>query len=217
MRSFGRMDLRRRGGGEIRMAGLLPHEPPPCIAPAAMSDALLPPERSPERPIVLVGLMGVGKSTVGRRLARRLGIPFVDSDEEIEAAADHEIREIFDRFGEASFRDGERRVLRRLIAGEPKVIATGGGAFMDAETRALILDRCIAVWLEAEVETLAERVARRRHRPLLVGKDPLSLLRDLAEVRNPVYASAHLRVQSGPGPHEQTVERIVDALAERAR
>jgi shikimate kinase len=187
-----------------------------------MSDALLPPERqvperAPERSIVLVGLMGVGKSTVGRRLARRLGLPFVDSDEEIERVADHDIREIFDRFGEASFRDGERRVLRRLIAGEPKVIATGGGAFMDSETRALILERCIAIWLEAEVETLAERVSRRGHRPLLAGKDPLPFLSELAEARNPVYAEAHLRVRSGPGPHNQIVDRIVEALAERAR
>ena len=217
MSSLGRMDLRRRGGGEIRMAGLLPHEPPPCIAPAAMHAPLSPPERSPERSIVLVGLMGVGKSTVGRRLARRLGLPFVDSDEEIERAADHEIKEIFDRFGEASFRDGERRVLRRLVGGEPKVIATGGGAFMDPETRALILDRCIAVWLEAEVETLAERVGRRGRRPLLAGKDPLPFLRELAAVRNPVYGEAHLRVPSAAGPHEQTVDRIVQALAERAR
>jgi shikimate kinase len=172
---------------------------------------------STERSIVLVGLMGAGKSTVGRRLARRLGLPFVDSDEEIERAADQEIREIFDRFGEASFRDGERRVLRRLIAGERKVIATGGGAFMDAETRALILETCIAIWLEAEVETLAQRVTRRAHRPLLAGKDPLPLLRDLAEARNPVYAEAHLRVSSAPGPHDRTVDRIVEALAEHAR
>jgi shikimate kinase len=182
-----------------------------------MEAPLDPAERPPERPIVLVGLMGVGKSTVGRRLARRLGLPFVDSDEEIERAADHEIKEIFDRFGEASFRDGERRVLRRLIGGEPKVIATGGGAFMDAETRALILARCVAVWLEADVETLAQRVARRGHRPLLAGNDPLPFLRELAAVRNPVYAEAHLRVPSGSGPHEQTVARIVQALAERAR
>ena len=181
-----------------------------------MRHALLPPERSPERSIVLVGLMGAGKSTVGRRLARRLGLPFVDSDEEIERAADHEIKEIFDRFGEASFRDGERRVLRRLIAGERKVIATGGGAFMDSETRALILESCIAVWLEAELETLAQRVARRDHRPLLAGKDPLPLLRELADARNPIYAKAHLRVSSGPGPHDRTVERIVEALVEHS-
>ena len=170
-----------------------------------------------ERPIVLVGLMGVGKSTVGRRLARRLGMDFVDSDEEIERAADHGIKEIFDRFGEAGFRDGERRVIRRLIEGGPRVIATGGGAFMDPETRALILERCIAIWLDADVETLAERVARRDHRPLLAGKDPLPLLRELAERRNPVYAEAHLRVRSEASPHQRTVERILDALAERAR
>jgi shikimate kinase len=174
------------------------------------------PERAAGRSIVLVGLMGVGKSTVGRRLARRLSLPFVDSDEEIERAADHEIKEIFDRFGEASFRDGERRVLRRLIAGERKVIATGGGAFIDPETRALVLERCIAVWLEAEVETLAGRVARRGHRPLLAGKDPLPFLRELAEARNPIYAQAHLRVRSETGPHERTVERIVEALGEQS-
>jgi shikimate kinase len=170
-----------------------------------------------EVPIVLVGLMGAGKSTIGRRLARRLGLPFVDSDEEIERAADRSIPEIFDRFGEASFRDGERRVLRRLIEGEPKVVATGGGAFMDAETRALILRRCLAIWLDADLDTLAARVARRGHRPLLAGKDAGALLRELAAVRNPVYAEAHLRILSGGGPHESTVDRIVEALAERAR
>lgn len=177
-----------------------------------MSEAL---PRS-EIPVVLVGLMGAGKSTVGRRLARRLGLPFVDSDEEIERAAVHSIPEIFDRFGEASFRDGERRVLRRLIEGEPKVVATGGGAFMDTETRALILRRCLAVWLDADIETLAARVARRGHRPLLAGRDPGPLLRELAAVRNPVYAEAHLRIVSGPGPHERTVERILEAMAERS-
>ena len=116
--------------------------------------------------------MGAGKSTVGRRLAKRLGLPFVDADEEIEAAAGLSIAEIFERYGEAHFRDGERRVLARLIDGPPRVIATGGGAFMDAETRALILERCIAIWLDAEVETLAERVGRRGHRPLLKGTGP---------------------------------------------
>jgi len=142
-------------------------------------------DRSPDRSIVLVGLMGVGKTTVGRRLAKRLGLPFVDSDEEIEKAADQTVSEIFARFGEASFRDGERRVMRRLIEGAPKVIATGGGAFVDPETRALILDHCVAVWLKAEPETLAARVARRNNRPLLKDKDPLVTLRDLGEKRNP--------------------------------
>ena len=169
-----------------------------------------------EVPIVLVGLMGVGKSTVGRRLAKRLRLEFVDSDEEIERAATRSIPEIFGRYGEASFRDGERRVLRRLIEGGPKVVATGGGAFMDSETRALILRRCVAIWLDADIETLAGRVARRGHRPLLAGKDPGALLRELAAVRNPIYAEAHLRVLSDSGPHERIVDRIVQALAERA-
>lgn len=170
-----------------------------------------------DRPIVLVGLMGAGKSTVGRRLAARLGLPFIDSDDEIERAADHSISEIFDRFGEASFRDGERRVIRRLVAGPPAVLATGGGAFMEPETRALILERCIAIWLDAEAETLAERVQRRNVRPLLRDKDPLLLLRELAAARNPVYAEAHLHIRSEDGPHEAAVERIVEALAERER
>ena len=192
------------------MAGLLPHETGPCIAPEAMADALPRPDRS----IVLVGLMGAGKSTVGKRLAKRLGLHFLDSDDEIERAADRSISEIFQRFGEASFRDGERRVIARLIGGPPKVIATGGGAFMDARTRALILERCIAVWLDADVATLADRVGRRSHRPLLAGKNPVEVLESLAAVRNPVYAQAHLHIQSQATPHERTVERIVEALAQ---
>jgi shikimate kinase len=167
-----------------------------------------------DRSIVLVGLMGAGKTTVGRRLAKRLGLPFVDSDGEIEKAADQSIPEIFERFGEASFRDGERRVMRRLIEGAPKVIATGGGAFVDPETRALILDHCVAVWLKAEPETLAARVARRNDRPLLQGKDALATLRGLGEARNPSYAEAHLHVSSRGGPHEKTVERIVAAQSQ---
>jgi shikimate kinase len=139
---------------------------------------------------------------------------FVDSDSEIELAADHSIAEIFARFGEESFRDGERRVIARLIEGPPKVIATGGGAFMNERTRALILEKSISVWLDADVETLAERVSRRDTRPLLKDKDPLLLLRDLAGARNPVYAQAHIHVRSQPMPHERAVERIVEALAE---
>lgn len=139
---------------------------------------------------------------------------FVDSDSEIELAADHSIAEIFARFGEESFRDGERRVIARLIEGPPKVIATGGGAFVNDRTRALILERCVAVWLDADVETLAERVTRRNTRPLLKDKDPLLLLRGLASERNPIYAEAHIHVRSQPMPHERAVERIVVALAE---
>jgi shikimate kinase len=167
-----------------------------------------------DRSIVLVGLMGVGKSTVGRRLAKRLGVPFADSDEEIERAADRSITEIFEDYGEESFRDGERRVIARLIEGPPKVIATGGGAFLHPQTRALILERCIAVWLDADPEVLAERVSRRDQRPLLRGKSPLPVLESLASVRNPIYGEAHLRVRSQPAPHERAVERILTALAE---
>ncbi|PWG03588.1 shikimate kinase [Sphingosinicella humi] len=166
-----------------------------------------------DRSIVLVGLMGAGKSTVGKRLARRLGLPFVDSDEEIERAADRSISEIFDHFGEGSFRDGERRVIARLIEGPPKVIATGGGAFINDETRAMILERCVAIWLDADVETLSARVSRRDHRPLLRDKEPGPILQRLASARNPIYAEAHLHIHSAPAPHERTVQRIVEALA----
>jgi shikimate kinase len=166
-----------------------------------------------DKPIALIGLMGVGKSTVGKRLAARLGLGFVDADTEIETAAGMPISEIFARFGEAHFRDGERRVMARLIEGERRVIATGGGAFMDPDTRALILSRCTAVWLDADIDTLAKRVARRDHRPLLKDKDPVAVLTELAERRNPVYAEAHVRVVSGQGSADRTVDAIVDALA----
>jgi shikimate kinase len=168
-----------------------------------------------DRSIVLVGLMGAGKSTVGRRLAKRLGMDFVDSDDEIERAADHKISEIFDRFGEDSFRDGERRVIARLIDGPPKVIATGGGAFLHEQTRRLILERCIAIWLDADIEILAERVSRRDHRPLLRDREPVPLLQELSLRRNPIYAEAHLHVRSQPAPHERAVEAIIQRLAER--
>lgn len=164
------------------------------------------------RPIVLVGLMGVGKSTIGRRLAQRLRLPFVDADHEIERAADLSIAEIFERFGEAHFRDGERRVIARLLDGSPKVLATGGGAFMNDRTRTLILEYGTAIWLDADVSVLAERVGRRSTRPLLVGRDPREVLDELAAVRNPVYALAHIHVRSQPAPHEATVDAILTAL-----
>ncbi|MEZ5656027.1 MAG: shikimate kinase [Sphingobium sp.] len=165
-----------------------------------------------QRPIVLIGMMGVGKSTIGRRLANRLGLPFVDADEEIAAAADLSIPEIFERYGEEEFRDGERRVIARLLEQGRKVIATGGGAFMNDETRRLILSEAIAVWLDADLTILVERVSRREGRPLLKDKDPLVVLTELAKVRNPVYAQAPIHVKSGEGPHEMTVNRIVEAL-----
>ena len=164
------------------------------------------------RPIVLVGLMGAGKTTVGRRLAQKLGLAFVDADEEIEAAAGMTIAEIFERFGEPYFRDGERRVIGRLIDGRAKVIATGGGAFMNDQTRALILERATAVWLEADIETLVERVRRRSTRPLLRDKDPRQVLADLARIRNPIYALAPIHVRSQPSPHDATVKAILRAL-----
>lgn len=177
-----------------------------------MTAPLTHPLPSPDRPIVLVGLMGVGKSTIGRRLAQRLSLPFVDADHAIEEAADMTIAEMFERYGEAHFRDGERRVIARLVDGTPKVIATGGGAFMNDATRALILDQAIAIWLDADVRVLAERVGRRDTRPLLRNRDPREVLAELAKVRNPVYALAHIHVRSEPAPHEATVNTILEAL-----
>ena len=165
-------------------------------------------------PIVLVGLMGAGKSTVGRRLAQKLRLPFVDADHEIEAAAGMTVTEIFDRFGEPYFRDGERRVIARLIDGAPKVVATGGGAFMNDGTRALILAQSIAIWLDAEPHVLAERVQRRDTRPLLRGRKPLEVLRELSAVRNPVYALAPIRVVSQDSPHDATVTAIIKELGQ---
>lgn len=164
------------------------------------------------KPIVLVGLMGAGKTTVGRRLAQRLRLPFVDADHEIEAAAGMTVADIFERFGEAYFRDGERRVIARLVDGAPKVIATGGGAFMNQGTRDLILDRGIAVWLDAEPAVLADRVRRRDTRPLLRGRDPVEVLTELAAIRNPFYALAPIRVQSIAAPHDATVDAILEAI-----
>lgn len=164
------------------------------------------------KPIVLIGLMGAGKTTVGRRLAQRLKLPFVDADIEIESAAGMTITDIFDRFGEEYFRAGERRVIARLFDGAPKVIATGGGAFMNESTRALILDQAIAIWLDAEPAVLADRVKRRDSRPLLRDKDPMETLTDLAKVRNPFYALAPIRVKSVVAPHDTTVDAILEAL-----
>ncbi len=163
-------------------------------------------------PIALVGLMGVGKSTVGRRLAQRLALPFVDADHAIIEAAGLSIAEIFERYGEEHFRDGERRVIARLVDGQQKVIATGGGAFINAQTRALLLEKAIVVWLDADVETLAERVGRKNDRPLLQSGDPKEILIRLAKERNPIYALAHIRVNSQPNPHDATVDAILKAI-----
>lgn len=164
------------------------------------------------KPIVLIGLMGAGKSTVGRRLAHRMRLPFVDADTEIETAAGMTISDIFERFGEPHFRDGERRVIARLIDGTPKVIATGGGAFLNEATRALILEHALAIWLDAEPAVLAERVRKRDHRPLLRGRDAEEVLTELAKVRNPFYALAPIRVASIAAPHDATVDAILKAI-----
>jgi shikimate kinase len=167
-----------------------------------------------DRPVVLIGMMGVGKSSVGRRLAALLGWPFFDADDEIEKAAQMAIPEIFATYGEPCFRDGERRVIARLITedGGRKVIATGGGAFINEETRALILDRAIAVWLDSEVDTLVERTARKDNRPLLKQGDPRETLARLREERRPAYELAPIHVISGSGPHGRTVNKVLQGI-----
>jgi len=167
----------------------------------------------PRRTIVLVGLMGAGKSKVGRRLALRLGLPFSDSDPEIEAAAGETIEEIFANRGEQVFRDGERRVIARLLAQPVQVLATGGGAFMDPMTRSLIGRRGVSLWLRADLDILVARVLRRNHRPLLKRGDPRVILAELMERRHPIYAEADLTVDSGAGSPEVTVNRLIAALA----
>jgi shikimate kinase len=164
------------------------------------------------RPVVLVGLMGVGKSTVGRKLASLLHRDFVDADDAIVAAAQRSIPEIFETFGEAYFRDGERRVIARLLSEGHGVIATGGGAFIDPATRAAVLERGIAVWIDCDIDTLVERTARRGNRPLLKTGDPKEILTRLARERAPFYAEAHVRVVSETGPHADTARAILEAI-----
>lgn len=165
--------------------------------------------------IVLVGLMGAGKTHVGRRLARRLGLPFVDADSEIEKAAGCPVEEIFERHGEQAFRDGERRVISRLLDGPVQVLATGGGAFMNAATRRRVRERAISVWLRADLELMLKRVARRGNRPLLKKGPPREVLERLIAERYPVYAEADLVVDSVDGPPSLTVDAICRALADR--
>src|SRR6476661_533638 len=156
--------------------------------------------------------MGVGKSTVGRRLAKRLGVPFVDSDSAIEDASGLPAAEVFERYGERDFRDGERRLVARLIEGEVRVIATGGGAYVDPRTRELLNERAITVWLDAPVDVLTERTSRRDTRVQLRNDDPKAVLERLSQERRPSYEEAHIHVKSGAGAHKDVVEAIVRAL-----
>jgi len=165
-----------------------------------------------DRTIVLVGLMGAGKSCIGRRLAARLGLPFADADEEIEAAAGCSIPDIFEYYGEQAFRDGERRVIARLLEGPVQVLATGGGAFVDPVTRERIRDRAVSVWLRADIELLMARTARRGGRPLLAGGDRRATLERLIAERYPVYAEADVVVDSAREAPDVTVERVLAAL-----
>ncbi len=168
------------------------------------------------RTVALVGLMGAGKTSVGRRLAEATGAPFRDSDEEIAAAAGMDIPEIFAQLGEAAFREGERKVIARLLEGPPHVLATGGGAFMNAETRALMRRGAVTVWIRADLDTLVERTSRRNDRPLLRAGDPRAILARLMAERHPVYAEADLAIESAAGGlHETVVADILSALAAR--
>jgi shikimate kinase len=164
------------------------------------------------KPLVLVGMMGAGKSAIGRRVADRLGLDFADADTEIEAAAGCSIPDIFELHGEEGFRKGERRVILRLLEGPVRVVATGGGAFMNRETRAAIKERAISVWLRADFETLWRRVSRRGNRPMLKTDNPRETLRALIEERSPVYSEADLAVDSTDGPRSATVDRVIAAL-----
>ncbi len=165
-----------------------------------------------DRPVVLVGMMGVGKSSVGRKLASALHLSFIDADEEIERAAQMSIPEMFDQFGEAYFRDGERRVIARLVAGGRRIVATGGGAFADPQTRALILERAVAVWLDSDIEILLERVSRKGNRPLLRQGDPRAVLTRLKAERQSAYAEAQIHVTSGHGPLTRAVMEVLKGI-----
>jgi len=167
-----------------------------------------------DRTIILVGLMGAGKSSVGRRLATALNLPFKDADTEIEQASNLTIPEFFEIHGEAAFRDGERKVISRLLDGPRHVLATGGGAYMDQETRDLIRNKGRSVWLRADLDTLLKRCLKRNTRPLLQQGDPRQILDDLMKSRYPVYAEADIIVDSSEGPHELVVDKITRALSE---
>jgi shikimate kinase len=170
-------------------------------------------DRLDSRSIVLVGMPGCGKSAIGRRLAPRLDLPFVDADEEIEQAAGKSIKEIFADHGEAYFRDGERRVIARLLASGPQVLATGGGAMMLEETRENVRRAGISIWVKADLPVLVRRVSKRSNRPLFEGRDPEAVMKELMEARYPIFATADIVVESRDVPHDVIVEEIIETLA----
>lgn len=169
-----------------------------------------------KRTVALVGMMGAGKSALGRRLAARLGVEFRDADSEIEAAAGCSINEIFARFGEPAFRDGERKVIARLLALPPHVLATGGGAFIDPDTRMRIKNDAVSVWINVPLETLIARVGRRDTRPMLKNGDPKEIMARLLSEREPIYAEADMTVNGEDGPHQAAVDHIVQMLKDRS-
>ena len=169
-----------------------------------------------DRTVALVGLMGAGKTTIGRRLAQALRLPFADADDVIVQAAGQSIQEIFSSHGELEFRRGERRVIRRLLNEPPHVLATGGGAFIDPRTRALMKEKAISIWLKAPLDVLMARVTRRDHRPLLKEDDPRAVMQRLMDERYPIYAEADLTIETGAGPHHAAVRAIIAALKARA-
>ncbi|OFX06224.1 MAG: shikimate kinase [Alphaproteobacteria bacterium RIFCSPHIGHO2_12_FULL_63_12] len=179
-----------------------------------MSSPRRKPPASPriDRPIALVGMMGAGKTTVGRRLATALNLQFHDADAEIEEAAGMSVADLFARHGEESFRRGEAQVIERLLSGPPVVLATGGGALMNETTRALVKERAISIWIRADVDTLVKRATKRATRPLLKGGDPKEIISRLLEARTPFYAAADIAVDSNIGSHARTVRTIVEAL-----
>ncbi|MCL2430047.1 MAG: shikimate kinase [Alphaproteobacteria bacterium] len=166
------------------------------------------------RTVALVGLMGAGKTSIGRRLAQDLGLPFIDADHEIEEAAGQTIEAIFEQHGEAFFRDGEHRVIARLLDGPPHVLATGGGAFMDGGTRGLFVQRAITIWIKADIEILLTRLGRRNHRPLLKHGDKRTILTELMAARHPIYAEANITIEASDGPPEEMVVGIMARLKE---
>jgi shikimate kinase len=209
----------RSGGFLARLleTTFLPSNSDPIPAAGSCPDPACPPEsragaRALDRAVVLVGLMGAGKSCIGKRLAQRLGVPFMDADAEIEQAAGLTIAEMFAKYGEAAFRDGERRVMARLLQGPPGVLSAGGGAFMDPETRRLIKERGISIWLRADLDTLVARTKGRTHRPLLNNGDPRETLAEMMRVRHPVYAEADIVVDSGLDNPNVTSARVNAAL-----